>query len=100
MHGGSAPQVKAKAAQRLAAFIDPHLEQVAKRIIEGLDAQETKFFQKDGLVTDTRDVIAWGERRAYAETAMKALGIVAEKEPEPVTPLEVTINVVGSITKA
>jgi phage terminase small subunit len=42
---------------------------IVNRIAEGMDAQETKFFQQDGKVTDQRDVVAWGERRAYAELA-------------------------------
>jgi phage terminase small subunit len=44
-------------------------EKIAQRIQEGMDAMETKFFQKDGEVIESRDVIAWGERRAYAELA-------------------------------
>jgi len=44
-------------------------EKIAQRIHEGMDAMETKFFQKDGNVIESRNVIAWGERRAYAELA-------------------------------
>ena len=44
-------------------------ELLAKKIQEGLEAIETKFFQKDGEVVDSRDVIAWSERRQYAELA-------------------------------
>lgn len=44
-------------------------QKIVDRINEGMDAQETKFFQKDGLVTDSRDVIAFGERRAYTALA-------------------------------
>ena len=42
---------------------------IAARIAEGLDATKTEFFQKDGVVTDSRDVIAWNERRMYASLA-------------------------------
>ena len=98
-HGGAAPQVKLKAAQRLALLIDPSLEIVANRIKEGLDAQETKFFQKDGVVTDSRDVIAWSERREYAALAMAALGIARPKDAgdssEPAA-IQVNITVLGS----
>ena len=98
-HGGGAPQVKLKAAQRLALFLDPTLEHVAGRIKEGLDAQETKFFQKDGLVTDSRDVIAWSERREYAALAMAALGIARPKDAgdssEPAA-IQVNITVLGA----
>src|SRR5260370_42062491 len=40
---------------------------LARVVKEGLDAHETQFFSKDGLVIDSRDVVAWGERRKYAE---------------------------------
>lgn len=59
------PEVRA-AFQKL---IRKHIpaSKVVKRIQEGMDAMETKFFQKDGIVTDSRDVISYSERRAYAE---------------------------------
>jgi hypothetical protein len=44
-------------------------ERITKAISEGLDAMETKFFSSEGEVKDSRDVIAWSERRAYAELA-------------------------------
>lgn len=42
---------------------------IGQRIAEGLDATETKFFQKDGVVMDSREVVSWAERRAYAQLA-------------------------------
>jgi hypothetical protein len=50
-------------------------EKIAQRINEGLDAMETKFFQFEGQVTDHRDVIAWSERRQYAELAARLKGL-------------------------
>ena len=44
-------------------------ERIAKAISEGFGAMETKFFSSEGSVTDSRDIIAWSERRAYAEMA-------------------------------
>jgi hypothetical protein len=44
-------------------------EKIAKRLREGLNAKETQFFQKDGIVTDHRDVISWSERRQYLQLA-------------------------------
>jgi hypothetical protein len=44
-------------------------ERITKAISEGLDAMETKFFSSEGEVRDSRDVIAWSERRQYAELA-------------------------------
>jgi len=55
-------------------------ERIAKAISEGLGAMETKFFSSEGSVTDTRDVIAWSERRAYAEMAASYGGYW---KPEP-----------------
>ena len=40
-------------------------------LIEILRAKETKFFQKDGIVTDERDVIAWGPRLGAAKTILE-----------------------------
>lgn len=53
---------------------------IAQRIAEGLDAVETKFFQKDGKIVDTADVVAWGERRQYAELAAKFGGYIAPEK--------------------
>ena len=41
------------------------LTKVVRRIREGMDAVDTQFFQKNGVVTDSRDVINWAERRQY-----------------------------------
>lgn len=65
---------------------------LAHRIAEGLDAQETKFFQKDGNVVETRDVVAWGERRAYAELAAKFGGYIENKKDG--TALDLGVKVV------
>jgi len=55
------------------------LNKVTKRIAEGLDAEETKFFQKDGIVQDERNVVAWSERRESAALATRLLGFMPEK---------------------
>ncbi len=60
-------------------------EKIVKRLAEGLDAMETKFFQEKGEVTASRDVIAWGERREYLELAAKFGGYFVDKS-------EVTLN--------
>lgn len=80
--------IKAGYAESTASAISSHIEtpdvklafrqaiqdhapyiKVAKRVGEGLDAMETKFFQKDGFVMESKDVISWSERRQYAELA-------------------------------
>ena len=56
-------------------------EKIIQRIAEGIDAMETKFFQKDGCVVETRDVVAFGERRAYAELAAEYGEYFQSKKP-------------------
>ena len=50
----------------------------AKKIAEGMEATETVFFQKDGKVTDSRDVVAWGARHKYLELAAKCQGFLVD----------------------
>lgn len=42
-----------------------------QHLLAGLDSIETKFFQHEGKVTDTVEVIPWGIRKQYLELAMK-----------------------------
>ena len=72
------PSVLAELGKILRRWIDP--EKLGLRIAEGLDAMETRFFQSEGVVTDSRDVIAWGERRAYIEMAAKYAGYHIDKQ--------------------
>ena len=67
---------------------------IAARIAEGLDAMETKFFQKEGLVTDERDVINWPERRAYAELAAK-YGEYESQSDLPSAGISVRVEIIG-----
>lgn len=50
-------------------------ELLAAKLKEGLDAEETEFFQKDGVVTDERQTVGWGHRHTYLKTAFKLLGV-------------------------
>lgn len=45
----------------------------------GLDALDIKFFQHEGEVTDQVDLIAWSERRQYAELIAKLSGLLSNK---------------------
>jgi phage terminase small subunit len=46
-------------------------------LVEGLEAKETKFFSHEGLVTEAREVVAWGPRRAFLDMALKVKGLYA-----------------------
>lgn len=46
---------------------------LAKKLKSELNANETKFFQKDGKVISKRSVIAWGIRQAARIDAQKLL---------------------------
>ena len=52
--------------------ITPRL--LARKLKAELNAKETKFFQKDGLVVESHDVIAWGIRQAARIDAHKLRG--------------------------
>jgi O6-methylguanine-DNA--protein-cysteine methyltransferase len=79
----------------LAALLAP-AEKIAKRINEGLDAMETKFFQFQGEVTESRNVVAWGERRQYAELAARLKGLAPgiDYDPQRGAPNNITVNFV------
>lgn len=53
---------------------------IEKYLAPALEANETKFFQKDGIVTDSRDVIAWGPRLSALDMAMKIRGMYSDGE--------------------
>jgi len=52
---------------------------MAKKVFDGANAMETKFFQKDGEVIQTVDVIPWKVRLDYLEFAAKLKGHLIEK---------------------
>jgi phage terminase small subunit len=54
-------------------------ELLARRLREGVDAKETKFFAHQGKVIDKRQTVHHGERRAHVELAMKIKGHLIDK---------------------
>ena len=50
------------------------VSKIIKRVADGLDAVETKFFTHNGVVTDSRDTVLWNERRQAAELAAQMGG--------------------------
>jgi hypothetical protein len=59
--------VKAALARLIRQAVPAHV--IVQRIAEGVSAEETKFFQKEGKVMDERNVVAWTERREYLKLA-------------------------------
>jgi hypothetical protein len=58
------------------------LDKAAKILLEELYAVETKHFQKDGIVTDQRDVIAHGPRLKAIELLGGMYGLKAPDKHE------------------
>lgn len=51
---------------------------IADKAKEGVDAMETKFFQKDGQVVTEKEVIPWGVRLKYLEFTARMKGLLKE----------------------
>jgi hypothetical protein len=67
-----------------------------QRISEGLDAKESKIAQYEGKFTDTKNLVAWGERRRYAELIAKLRGYLVERVEigsSEDTPVNVDLNI-------
>lgn len=47
---------------------------LAKKLKEEFEAEETKFFQKDGMVVEEENVIDWGTRQKARQDAHKLRG--------------------------
>jgi len=62
------PSVKAAFARIVRRAVPAH--KLAQRIAEGVDAKKTIFFQHQGVVKESRDLIAWSERREYVKLAV------------------------------
>jgi phage terminase small subunit len=93
--------IKAAFARLVKRAVPAHV--LAQRIAEGLNAEETKFFQKDGVITDQANVIAWSERREYAKLAAQWAGYsdAAENAKSPVNVgVQVLVEHIGSKDQA
>ena len=90
-----------KLAGEIGKWLDEHglSENALKlKLIELIEAKETKFFAHDGKVTDQRDVKAYGIQRQALDMAFKVQGSYAAEKHEVSgqdgAPLEWNINVV------
>jgi len=52
---------------------------IAQRLREGVDATQTKFATYEGVITDAREVIDYGERRQHIELAAELKGRAQKK---------------------
>lgn len=64
-----------------------------------LEAHETKFFQKDGLVTDERNVAAWSPRLTALDLAFRLKGSYAPKAEESTTNIGVKIIIPAGVPR-
>jgi hypothetical protein len=58
-----------------------------------LEAEETKFFQKDGIVVERYNVIAWGPRKEGLDIAFRLKGSYAPKSADEIEAGNITINI-------
>lgn len=69
-------RLRRECVEAATAKLQKGMEEAVNCLMEILTAKETKFFQKDGKVTDARNVVAWGPRlgaaKSILELALKA----------------------------
>ena len=71
------------------SFIDKH-------ILPALNAEETKFFAHEGIVTDQRNVIAWGPRIQMNGLVARMKGMVIENREAAETKIGIQVILVPS----
>ncbi len=54
-------------------------ELLARRIYQGLHAMQTKTATHEGIITDRKNMVDFGERREMAELALKLRGHLIDK---------------------
>ena len=89
--------VKAALARLIKQAVPAHV--MVRRIAEGVSAYETKFFQKEGIVTDQRDVVAWSERREYLKLAAEYGQYVEPDAKVSTGDIRPTFVLINGITK-
>lgn len=90
------PQLKAQFARLVRQFAPAH--KIAQVIADGLDAKETKFFQHEGKVVETHDVINYAERRQYAKLAGE-FGQYVEAEKGAEVNVAVGFTLINGVTR-
>jgi phage terminase small subunit len=67
-------------------------KKLVQRLAEGIDAMETEFAKFEGQITDTKEVIAWGERREYIKLAAQYGGYVPKEQPDVIVPVQIIVD--------
>lgn len=78
-HALASPTVKARVAEMMEKHPKLKREVRLEKLAEGLDATETKFFQKDGEVVETRECVDYQTRHKYLDTAFKLAGDLSQE---------------------
>jgi len=68
------------------------LKRLSRQLKAELRAKETKFFQKDGIVVETRDVIAWDIRQKARIDAHKLRGDYPAEKREIMGDVDIVIR--------
>lgn len=67
-------------------------ERLIQRLSEGIDAMETEFAKFEGNISDSRETVAWSERREYLKLAAQFGGYVPKEQADIVVPVQVVIG--------
>lgn len=69
---------KANVQDALAVAMDKvpslNMDNLMVKLGEGVEAQETKFFSDKGKIVSKVDVVAWGPRKSFLDTALELRG--------------------------
>lgn len=91
----TAEEVRARNNSDVIEAMDKHgltLDNLIKQLKRELKAKETKFFQKDGIVVETRDVIAWDIRQKARIDAHKLRGDYPAEKREIMGDVDIVIR--------
>lgn len=92
--GYGTPQAAHRALKTIGMRFESYLEKhgmtddylAEKCLRPALEAMQTKFFSKKGVVIDTREVVAWGPRIQTLDMVFKIKGAYKQPENADVTP--------------
>jgi len=89
--------------EKLRIHIEKYLDEVGLsdsavklKIIQGMNARETKFWAYEGQVTDSREVAAWAVQARYTELAARVRGMLDSEIGRRIDELERKVDEVLS----